>query len=74
MNNIDDTSPLLINSQITQNEINGSYESIIQVSDISCRICKEPITIDEYKKVCSCTGYIKFIHTYCLNTWVNTSK
>ena len=55
-----DTSPLLGN--------------VIEINDIKCRICKENMTQNEYKKYCDCSGDIKYTHKESLNTWLNISR
>ena len=53
--------PLLSNIDISQEEN-------------TCRICFEIVNDDEYINVCSCDGYISYVHQFCPNKWVNISR
>ena len=65
---MEETTPLLENDE--NDEYEESNESFYTNE---CRICKEPMTDEEYRRYCGCNGYISYIHYDCLNTWIRTS-
>ena len=47
----------------------------ISTEEVQCKICwgNENSSENPLLSTCKCTGSVRFIHFYCLKTWLNTN-
>ncbi|XP_055919671.1 uncharacterized protein LOC129951506 [Eupeodes corollae] len=51
-----------------------SMSSMRSIGSLVCRICQNQEEPERLISPCSCKGSLSFVHTFCLEHWISTSK